>query len=318
MEAFMDHLASDPAVLARLEAQNPQLARALKSRDAAGVRDMLRRVEEQRRQELKRKQQELALLQADPFDPEAQKRIASMIQQQNVNENLESAMENSPELFGNVVMLYVNMEVNGTPLKAFVDSGAQMTIMSKSCAERCNLLHLLDERWQGIAKGVGQSRILGRVHQAPVKVGDKHLPCAITVLEQDDMEFLFGLDNLRRYQCNIDLQTNTLRFPSLDVSVPFLSEGELPKHMRGNAQPPSPTKETGAGGSGGGEAPTPAAPAPAPIPAPAASAGGPQEMDGNVAKLVELGFSEDKARRALQACGNNVDMAASVLFSGGL
>ena len=81
-----------------------------------------------------------------------------------------------------------------------------MTIMSKSCAERCNLLHLLDERWQGIAKGVGQSRILGRVHQAPVKVGDKHLPCAITVLEQDDMEFLFGLDNLRRYQYNIDLQ----------------------------------------------------------------------------------------------------------------
>ena len=78
---------------------------------------MLRRVEEQRRQELKRKQQELALLQADPFDPEAQKRIAGMIQQQNVNENLESAMENSPELFGNVVMLYVNMEVNGTPLK---------------------------------------------------------------------------------------------------------------------------------------------------------------------------------------------------------
>ena len=68
------------------------------------------------------------------------------------------------------------------------------------------MLHLLDERWQGIAKGVGQSRILGRVHQAPVKVGDKHLRCAITVLEQDDMEFLFGLDNLRRYQCNIDLQ----------------------------------------------------------------------------------------------------------------
>ena len=117
MEAFMDHLASDPAVLARLEAQNPQLARALKSRDAAGVRDMLRRVEEHRRQELKRKQQELALLQADPFDAEAQKRIASMIQQQNVNENMESAMENSPELFGNVVMLYVNMEVNGRPLK---------------------------------------------------------------------------------------------------------------------------------------------------------------------------------------------------------
>ncbi|XP_026460830.1 uncharacterized protein LOC113362020 [Papaver somniferum] len=35
------------------------------------------------------------------------------------------------------VMLYVNMEVNGVPLKAFVDSGAQSTIISKSCVERC-------------------------------------------------------------------------------------------------------------------------------------------------------------------------------------
>jgi len=33
------------------------------------------------------------------------------------------------QAFASVVMLYVNMEVNGTPLKAFIDSGAQMTIM---------------------------------------------------------------------------------------------------------------------------------------------------------------------------------------------
>eukprot|EP00256_Glycine_max_P069443 XP_025984038.1 uncharacterized protein LOC102663548 [Glycine max] len=33
-------------------------------------------------------------------------------------------------------VMYVDMEVNGVPLKAFVDSGAQSTVISKSCAER--------------------------------------------------------------------------------------------------------------------------------------------------------------------------------------
>lgn len=67
-------------------------------------------------------------------------------------------------------MLYVDMAANNEPLKVFVDSGAQMTIMTQTCAEKCNLMRLVDKRFEGIAVGVGQNKIIGRIHACNLKV----------------------------------------------------------------------------------------------------------------------------------------------------
>jgi DNA damage-inducible protein 1 len=51
------------------------------------------------------KQREIAHLNADPFDVEAQRKIEEAIRLQAVMENMEHAWEYTPEIFANVHML---------------------------------------------------------------------------------------------------------------------------------------------------------------------------------------------------------------------
>lgn len=220
----------NPALMSQIARTRPELAQAIRS-NPAEFATLIRREFADRSRLESEKNRQVDLLNADPYDVEAQKKIEEAIRQQAVLENMEHAMEYSPESFGNVTMLYIDVEVNGTKVKAFVDSGAQSTIISPDCAEKCGIMRLVDKRFQGVARGVGTAKILGRIHSAQIRLKDLFLPVGFTVLEGRDVDLLFGLDMLKRHQACIDLEKNCLRIQGREI--PFLSEHELPAKARG-------------------------------------------------------------------------------------
>ncbi|OCF56762.1 DNA damage-inducible protein 1 [Kwoniella mangroviensis CBS 10435] len=318
----------NPGLMNDLRNNDPETYQAIQGGTQSFKRVLLN-AQQRQRAAAAEKQRQIELLNADPYDIEAQKKIEEAIRMEAVMENMQHAMEYSPESFGNVTMLYINVEVNGHPVKAFVDSGAQTTIISPECAEACGIMRLLDTRFAGMAEGVGTARILGRIHSAQIKLGGLHLPCAFSVLEGRAVDLLFGLDMLKRHQCCIDLSTNTLRINNTEV--PFLPEHELPDKARrrgeaemanelgdaasqgvkaGVASPTVPKREFPGNGQalGGGST---------------SSSGGQRLGGGSAASsasgsgggsLIGLGALRDQAIQLLQASGGNVDVAASMLF----
>lgn len=207
IQLCIDH----PHILNQMLHRDAEMGTLISERDESKLRLLMMQRHMRGHKALFERDRELARLQANPDDPESQRKIEELIRQEQIDNAHSFAMENNPEAFAQVHMLYVNLTINNFPIKAFVDSGAQMTIMSAACAERCGLLRLMDTRYAGIASGVGTSRILGRIHLVQMRLGGSFFQISLTILEDNKVECLFGLDTLKRYRCCIDLHKNVLR-----------------------------------------------------------------------------------------------------------
>ena len=299
-------------------------------------------------------QEEYRNLMAHPDTPENKKRLSELEDQQIIDEQLRNAYEYTPEVFTTVTMLYINLEINGTPVKAFVDTGAQMTIMSTRLAEKTGLTKLIDKRFIGEARGVGVGKIIGRIHQALVKIETQFIPSSFVVLDTQ-IDLLIGLDMLKRHQACVDLRRNVLKIA--DIETQFLGEADIPKEFD--------SRDNSTGGTGIGPGPgqqpnesgnlssiplpqftgsiplgpsnpiqkrstssmgfQPRLPGAAAAAAAAArnSSSSSSPVDNHsfrtypenvVKQLMDLGFSRTEVIKALDLTGGNADYAASLLF----
>lgn len=94
-EMIRQHVLNDPAILENLRQSNPELASAVN--DPARFYREYAEFERRKQEAEAAKQREIAMLNEDPFNIEAQQKIEELIRQEQVMENLQNALEHHPE-----------------------------------------------------------------------------------------------------------------------------------------------------------------------------------------------------------------------------
>lgn len=129
-------------------------------------------------------------------------------------------------VLGSFQPLQVSVNVNGYSVPAIIDTGAEVTVMSLSCAKRCRLAEAIDTRHSGTAVGIGSTDIVGRIDDLELKLGDTaSISNKIAVLRQSKCDFILGLDVLQKHNCDISFKNNRLRMTvkNKTVKIPLLS-----------------------------------------------------------------------------------------------
>ena len=108
--------------------------------------------------------------------------------------------------------IFVDVLVNGKTVKALVDTGAELSIVTSKLIEECELDEYVDKSYKGTVVGMGSQKITGRIHCMNVKLKNSTFPISlICVNHQMSSPFLIGLNFLWRHGAIINLREETLR-----------------------------------------------------------------------------------------------------------
>ena len=152
--------------------------------------------------------------------------LQNMISQATAPRRANSSLldDGSSAMESNGSLLYVPCEINGRMVEMMVDSGSQTSVISSSMMTKLKLQARIDNRYQGVAAGVGAARILGRIQNCPVIIGNGvEFNLYFLVIEVPHDLMILGIDQMRRFKCVIDMENNVLVFGGHQgIEVPFL------------------------------------------------------------------------------------------------
>ena len=140
-----------------------------------------------------------------------------LFKQNIIDQNYALAMDIIPESFIPVNMLYIKGKINNTELDIFVDTGAQVSVMSLSLAKQLGIAFLIDHFCEGKLVGVGTKNMIGKIHYVDIEFGNFSLPCGFTIIDSDDLKVIMGLNSMLSIGCTIDLQNKKMLFKNYEI-----------------------------------------------------------------------------------------------------
>ena len=105
-----------------------------------------------------------------------------------IDENYQLAIDTIPESFIPVKMLYIKGKINNKEIEIFIDTGAQVSVMSLSMARELGVDFLIDHFCEGKLVGVGSKDMSGKIHYLDIQLDNFNLPCGFTIIDNDDIK----------------------------------------------------------------------------------------------------------------------------------
>lgn len=143
---------------------------------------------------------------------------------------------NNPFAASSSHMAIVPCTIGAICIEMLVDTGAQTSVLSMPIVRQLGLTKRLDRRYMGIAAGVGQARISGKINNVICSFGVGHVefPMDFIVLDIKDSLVILGLDQMRKYKVLVDLEHEKLIFGGRDgIEVNLLPANQTHTDFRG-------------------------------------------------------------------------------------
>lgn len=125
-----------------------------------------------------------------------------------------SPLNNNPFAASSSHMATVLGTIGNISIEMLIDTGAQTSVLSMPIVRQLGLMNRLDRRYMGVAAGVGQARISGKISNVICAFGVGHVefPMDFIVLDINHSLVILGLDQMRKYKCLVDMEREKLVF----------------------------------------------------------------------------------------------------------